>query len=262
MRIAVVTQNAPLYLPQFLDNFLATLSGSEHEITDILIFSSTFEKTIWQELGERFRFYGPVDFVRALAHIAKGKALSALHRFRPQSQCHSIGNVIQKYGLRRFATDSVNSGDFIDRIASAKIDLVISIASPKIFRQPLLDAPTYGCINYHTAMLPKYRGRQPLFWAMLHDEAEVGISIHEMDAKLDNGPILVQERVKVESGETLHSLYLKTIERGPGLMVEAIEKLDGGISDRIENDKAQATSFRFPGPEDSRKFRAQGKRFF
>lgn len=262
MRIAVVTQNAPVYLPQFLDDFFTRLTDSGHEVTDILVFSATFDKSVAQELRERYRFYGPAAFVRTLAQILKEKILASLHRFRPGGRCHSIGNVIRKHGLRRFETDSVNSSGFLKRIGEANIDLVVSVASPKIFRQALLNAPRLGCINYHTALLPRYRGRQPLFWALLHGDKEVGISIHEMDAKLDNGPILVQERITVEPGETLHSLYLKTIERGPRLLVQAIDMLDRSETERIENDATQATTFPFPGPEDSRKFRQAGRRFY
>ena len=87
-----------------------------------------------------------------------------------------------------------------------------SVFSPMVFKKNLLNSPTFGCINYHTGALPQYRGRQPLFWSILNNEKNIAISIHEMDEKLDNGPIIVQKFIHIEENESLHSLYLKTIK--------------------------------------------------
>jgi methionyl-tRNA formyltransferase len=195
-------------------------------------------------------------------HIIVNKLLSILFYIFPPIGCHSVSNVMSKYKIRRFLTDSVNSEGFIQYIKENKIDLIISIASPQIFAEDILNAPGKGCINYHTALLPKYRGRQPLFWALLNDEKEIGISIHEMDRELDNGPIIVQRRLPVTPGDSLHSLYHKTIKIGPKLLIEALDKLDKECPDRIANDFAQATYNGFPTEEDAKRFRSTGKRMF
>ena len=64
----------------------------------------------------------------------------------------------------------------------------------KFLRKKILDAPKYGCINYHTALLPKYRGRQPLFWALLNNEKTTGITIHKMDEFIDKGELIIQKK--------------------------------------------------------------------
>jgi methionyl-tRNA formyltransferase len=97
---------------------------------------------------------------------------------------------------------------------------------------------------------------------MLNDEKEVGVSIHEMDESLDNGAILVQKKVLIHEKDSLHSLYLKTIEVGVEAMLEAIEKLDNNFCKRIFNDSNKATYFNFPKKEHGKLFRKKGKKFF
>jgi methionyl-tRNA formyltransferase len=195
-------------------------------------------------------------------HIGRNKLLSFVFHIFPHIGCYSVDNVIRKYKLKNYKTNSINSKDFVKHIQTNQIDLIISIASPQIFKNEILNAPRKGCINYHTALLPKYRGKQPLFWAFLNEEKEIGISIHEMDEKLDNGPIIIQRKIPVNSEDTLHSIYLRTIKIGPSLLMEAIKKLDNDCKDRIRNDPKQAIYNSFPTKEDAKLFKYKEKRFF
>ncbi len=262
MRIVVITQNAPLYIATFLDDFFAGLSNTSHKIVSIVVLSSTYKSTILNELVKRFRYYGPIQFVKAVVRILSNIFWACVFWLAPNVGCHSVDNVIRKYELRRYEIESVNSERFIKYVNEEKIDVVLSIAAPQVFKKKLLMAPRKGCLNYHTGLLPEYRGRQPLFWALLNNESEVGITVHEMDAEIDNGPIVAQERVSVNSDDTLDTLYLKTMKRGAPLLLAAIEKVSGGSADRIKNDSQRATYFGFPGPQDAREFRAKGKKFF
>lgn len=261
MKIVIVTQKAPMYLAPFLDDFLGKIGKTSHVIKSIVVFSPYFKNSSLQEIKKRYNYYGSIDFIKMVCHMIRNKILSFVFNIYPIN-CYSVNNIIRKYRIKRYETDSINSKDFIEYIKTSQIDLVISIASPKIFKKDILTAPIKGCINYHTAFLPKYRGRQPLFWALLNEEKEVGISIHEMDEKIDNGPIIVQNKIPVSSKDTLHSLYLKTIKIGPMLLMEAIKKLDNDCKDRIENDSKQATYNSFPIKDDTKLFKSKGKRFF
>ena len=156
---------------------------------------------------------------------------------------------------------SINSKSFIEYIKSNKIDLIISIAAPKIFKKQLLNTPKFGCINYHSALLPKYRGRQPLFWALYNNEKETGVSIHEMNEKIDDGPILIQEKFLISKKDSLHSLYLKSLEIGPKVLLKAINIIDRQDITRIEN-KSNNNYYSFPKVNTGKQFRKMGKHFF
>ena len=262
MKLFIITQNAPMYLAEFLDDFLGRVDASGHKVEGICLLSPFFKKSVLQGIAERYRYYGFTDFCKMAAHIARNKLMALVCRLVPALGCYSVDNVLRKYGLADHKTGSINSAEFVGHIRESGIDVIISIASSQIFKHELLHAARKGCINYHTAILPRYRGRQPLFWALLNGEREVGISIHEMDEELDNGPIIAQVRIPVSPEDTLHSIYRKTIAAGPALLMDAVATLEAGCGDRLPNDAGQKTCYRFPTRADARLFKERGRRFF
>ena len=156
----------------------------------------------------------------------------------------------------------VNSDEFRAYLQAEHIDLVISIACPKIISEETLATPRFGSINYHTGKLPEYRGRQPMFWALLNREKDVTITVHEMRGKLDAGPIVVEEVVPLDSDETLHSLYKKTVARGPEVVCQAVKKIGAGDTSRRENDVRDTQCYSFPSKKDGAEFRARGYRYY
>lgn len=261
MKIIIVTQNAPMYLSSFLNDLCFKISQSEHRINGILSLSPLSNNNVSHEFMRRFNYYGPIDFIFMSYHILKNILLSKISSRYPAIGCYSINNIADKYNIDLLYFKSVNSTDFINYVEVNSIDLIISIASPERFKDSILAAPNKCCINYHTGLLPKYRGRQPLFWAMLHNEKEVGISVHVMDKKLDNGPILVQRKITISPEDSLHSLYLKTIKIGPQLLIDAINILNDDKPDRIDNDFTKAEYLSFPNNKDAQLFRKRGMRF-
>ncbi len=259
MKIVIITQNAPVYLGQFLDQLLEDL---EHKVKGIVVLSPFFKKNFVDDIIERFHFYGYKSFFLMSGFILYNKIRSLIHNIFKSGVCFSVSNVIKKYELDREIIDDINSVDFINYIKDNKIDLIISIASPKIFKEKLINAPTLGCINYHTGFLPKYRGRQPLFWAMHNDEDFFGISIHFMDKLIDNGPIIVQQKIPIEPSDSLHSLYKKSITFGPKLLQLAINKIVDKTHKIIKNHDSEKTHYSFPSREDGKKFRSNNKNFF
>ena len=251
-----------MYLAEFLNDFLSRMAQTSHSIEAITALSPFSQASVWHETRRRYQYYGLADFLKFSLYALTNKILSLLFRKFPSVGCHSLSNVVAKYKIKRLDTVSINDYYFIGYVRKNQIDLVVSIAAPQLFEKELLSLPKKGCINYHSALLPKYRGRQPLFWALLNGEKEVGISIHEMDEELDNGPTIVQERIPVSPADSLHSLYLKTIQVGPQLLIKAIQILDENNPARIKNDRTQATAYRFPTREDARKFKLKGERFF
>jgi methionyl-tRNA formyltransferase len=256
MRLVILTQDAPIYLAPFLDNLFTRLAQTEHEVVAVVSLPPFFKKSRLKEIRERYQFYGTVAFVQMVGYILLNKIRSWL------GQPTSVTRVLQKHHIPRHEVSNVNQPVFLDWLRENQIELVVSVAFPKILKQPLLSAPPKGCINYHTALLPRYRGRMPLFWALLNGESEVGITVHEMDEGIDSGAIITQERLPVDPADSLHDLYIKTTQRGVGVLLKAIEMLAAGDPARLVNDPAQATYFTFPTPDEAYRFRRIGKRFF
>ena len=101
----------------------------------------------------------------------------------------------------------------------------------------------------------------PVFWAMLNDEKEVGVSIHKMAEGIDEGEVITQDRIKISHKDSLHDIYKKCFEISPDLVLEAINILEHSKKYRIVNKSRERTYFSFPKKEDIRLFRKKGKRF-
>ena len=93
-------------------------------------------------------------------------------------------------GLEVFQPPILKTDEVYEKLASYQPDLMVVAAYGRILSQRLLDLPTYGCINVHGSLLPKYRGAAPIQWAVLNGECKTGVTTMQMSAGLDTGDIL------------------------------------------------------------------------
>lgn len=111
---------------------------------------------------------------------------------------------------------------FIDELRRLEPDLIAVAAYGQILPKSILDLPRFGCINVHASLLPKYRGAAPIQWAILNGEAETGVTIMKMDAGMDSGDILTQERTPIERGDNAQTLHDRLGRMGADLLVRTI----------------------------------------
>ena len=100
----------------------------------------------------------------------------------------------------------------------------------------------------------------PNFWQLYHGEKTVGITIHKINQRIDEGEILLQRQIPVVPGESLDELIKRTKRAGAHLMVEAIESLKKGENHFEKNRSEEGSYFSFPTSRDVRKFRSMGYR--
>src|SRR5437867_1047330 len=139
-------------------------------------------------------------------------------------------------------------------------DLLISLAASQVLHRRILEVPRLGCINLHSAPLPRYQGMMPNFWTMVHGEPEAAVTVHYMVEKLDAGDILLQWPVPIRPGDSLHDLMVRSKEVGVRCLLEAVARIERGTVERRAMDASQATYFSFPTREDARRLRRQGRR--
>eukprot|EP01098_Paradermamoeba_levis_P001704 TRINITY_DN11968_c0_g1_i1.p1 TRINITY_DN11968_c0_g1~~TRINITY_DN11968_c0_g1_i1.p1 ORF type:complete len:204 (+),score=2.39 TRINITY_DN11968_c0_g1_i1:81-692(+) len=156
---------------------------------------------------------------------------------------------------------NINKDENLEKIRAYKPDLLVSIAGNQIFKRKLLDVATYGCINLHTALLPKYRGLMPSFWVLKNGETHTGVSVFFVDEGIDSGPILVQDKLAIGNMSQAELIDV-TKKMGMDAILKSIDKIHSGKYTLIENDASQMTYFTFPTREDVKAFRAAGKRFY
>jgi methionyl-tRNA formyltransferase len=128
----------------------------------------------------------------------------------------------------------------IERFRALDLDAAIVAAYGLILPQPLLDAPRLGCFNVHASLLPRWRGAAPIQRAILAGDAETGITIMRMEAGLDTGPMLTQERIAIDrmTGGALHDALAAL---GARLMAESLPRLQAGALTATPQPEAGAT---------------------
>lgn len=104
-----------------------------------------------------------------------------------------------------------------------RADLLVVVAYGLILPQAVLDLPRLGCLNVHASLLPRWRGAAPVERALLAGDAETGLTIMRMEAGLDTGPILLQERLAIGPQETGASLLERLAARSGPLLLAAVE---------------------------------------
>jgi methionyl-tRNA formyltransferase len=147
----------------------------------------------------------------------------------------------QKLGLPVIQPRRLREPEAMEQLKSWQPDLVVVAAFGQILRPGVLDLPRLGCINVHASLLPRWRGAAPIQAAILHGDAETGITIMRMDPEVDTGPILSQRSLLILPVDTANSLSIRLAYLGAELMIETLPGyLDGQIVPRFQNE-ASAT---------------------
>lgn len=149
--------------------------------------------------------------------------------------------VAEREGIPLLQPTKMKDSAFLDALRAWQPDLIVVVAFGRILPPVILELPPLGCINVHASLLPKYRGAAPIHWAIINGERETGITTMLMDAGMDTGPILLQERVLIEPDETAGTLSTKLAEVGGRLLSDTIRRLKEGTIAPQPQDHAQAT---------------------
>jgi len=129
----------------------------------------------------------------------------------------------------------------IQALAALKADIMVVVAYGLLLPQAVLDAPRLGCINIHASILPRWRGAAPIQRAILAGDSETGITIMQMEAGLDTGPMYLVERLPIESDETGGSLHDKLSPLGAKALMAALPGIVDGSLQAEAQDDARST---------------------
>ncbi len=259
LRILFITQDDPFYVRVFFEEFLKAYKPLD-DVKGVVITRAIGKESTWALMKQMFAFYGPWDFLRTGTRYAGAKGLGLLQeRFHWKGRS-GLAQLCRTYGVEAFYENDVNSRSFLEKAAGLDLDLIISVAASVIFREGLLNLPKRGCLNIHNGKLPRYRGMMPVFWQLYHGEKEIGITVHEMNVKLDDGRILLQEGVPVEPGETLDSLMRRMKRVAARMIIRILAEMEAGSVQYRENPSADASYYSFPTKEDVKEFKRRGNR--
>jgi methionyl-tRNA formyltransferase len=129
-----------------------------------------------------------------------------------------------------------------DWVKSRLPEVIVLAFVTDIVPKAMIDIPKYTAINYHPSLLPKYRGGSAIHWAIINGETETGVTIHYIDAGIDTGDIIIQERVPISPEDTVASLYFERLYPiGVRMIAETVRMIGEGKAPRIKQDDSQAS---------------------
>jgi methionyl-tRNA formyltransferase len=144
-------------------------------------------------------------------------------------------------GLPIYQPERIRDEAAQTRIREANADLMVVVAYGQILPASLINAPRFGTLNVHASLLPKHRGPAPIEWAILMGDTETGVTIMQMDAGVDTGPILAQETVALGPNDKAAELEDRLAELGARLLVHTISDLLEGRVHPVPQADAGAT---------------------
>lgn len=136
---------------------------------------------------------------------------------------------------------TMKTPEVLEKFTALHADLAILAFVTQIVPPPVFNAPRLGSICFHPSLLPKYRGRSAINWALINGETKTGISLFWVDEGIDTGPILLQKEVAVDPDDTTGTLYFnKLFPVGVEAIAEAVDLIKAGNPPRIVQDESQA----------------------
>jgi methionyl-tRNA formyltransferase len=140
----------------------------------------------------------------------------------------------------RFAPRSLRGAATQEKLSATAPDLIVVACFPWRIPQALIDTATIAAVNLHPSLLPRWRGPDPIAWALAEGDETTGITIHLLDEDFDTGPILAQRSIPINSSESMEELEDRLAKLGAELLVELVRGLPALPTPRVQ-DESQAT---------------------
>ena len=155
-------------------------------------------------------------------------------------------------GVPVFTPESVNNDEWRAKIAALQPDLILSVYYRNMIGTKILDLPPLGAWNMHGSLLPGYRGRAPINWAVLHGEPRIGMTLHRMVKSADAGAMVDQEGVDIGPRDTAEQAFRKVLPCARKVLARQIDALLAGKAKETPQDESKVTYFGGRKPEDGR----------
>lgn len=164
----------------------------------------------------------------------------------------SVAGVAAEAGIPVITPEDPNTPEVLALVRDARPDFLFSFYYRHMLKAPLLEAAPRGAFNLHGSLLPKYRGRVPVNWAIIHGETETGATLHVMNVKPDNGPIVDQMAVPILPDDTAREVFDKLTVAAEIVVWRSLPGLIEGSAEFREQDLSQGAYFGGRRPEDGR----------
>lgn len=254
LKVIVLTQEDSFFIPLNIKKLSEVAS-----IKEIVVLNT--KGSLVNKTSNFFLWFGLFQFVKMGFMVGFRYFLNILDNLffykilRGEGSIKTIANM---KGIPYLVLKNVNSPEFLEHIKQLEIDLIVSYSCPVVIKPPLLSYPKYGIINVHGSYLPEFQGLLPSFWHLYHKSEFGGATVHYMSEKIDDGDIIVQERIDLKNCKTMFELMQLTKKTGGDLMVKAVLLLAEEKVNPVKNETSKGSYYSWPTKEQAIEFRKNG----
>ena len=193
-----------------------------------------------------------VRCLRVLLAHGVDVALVVTHEDDPRETIwfESVARVARERGIPVIAPADPSAAAVVDRVAACRPDFIFAFYYRRMLEPRLLALAPRGALNMHGSLLPRYRGRVPVNWAIIQGETETGATLHYMTEKPDAGDVVAQTAVPILPDETAKEVFDKVTAAAEATLDRALPGLVAGSAPRTPQDPRRASYFGGRKPED------------
>lgn len=263
MRIFIITMDDPVQTKNFIKKII---DARQNDIIGVAV--SKGDRLTLSKGKSKLAYVISLLLIMGPWNFFKNSFVTVFHKIKKKGHAAgilpdpSVLGYASKLGIPVFRIKTPNNKEFLEKLRELKPDIIIN-QSQNILKKELLEVPSIGVLNRHNALLPKNRGRLTPFWVLYKGETETGVSIHFVEEGLDSGKIVVQERYPVGKHDGFNTIVKKNYKIAPEAMLKALDLLESGEVNLIDNNDDEATYNTTPTLNEAMSFRLKRiKRFF
>jgi len=200
--------------------------------------------------------YHDVGCAGLVALLEAGHDVAAVftHRDDPEEDIWfgSVADLAAAHGLPVHAPERVNEPRWFELVRGLRPDAIFSFYYRRILAPEITQAAARGAINLHGSLLPRWRGRSPVNWVLIHGERETGVTLHHMIESPDAGDVIAQRSIPIAPEDTALTLHRKLVAAAGELVRDTLPSIERGTAGRTPQDPALATWGRRRRPADGR----------
>ena len=262
MRIFLIIDETNFYQPNYVASILRQSKGC-HFIGCALVTKILPKSNIELYMLKNFHCLTLMEICKLCCKKTQFVFKDLFFKKTANGNFYSVKAVLRFFKINYFTVkNDINTTEYLTKIRNSRPDIILSSNSLK-FGSELLSLAQH-CINRHSALLPSYGGLWPILHALSNGETKVGVTVHRMTTRIDDGPVITQEEIIVEDHDTVDSLYQKCFVASTSVTLQAIKLIQEGSNAHEVNSKGTNISrsyFGFPTSWTWRKLREKNRRF-
>ena len=234
-------------------------------IQDRILDSNTTTLGLFNKVKKKSSLQFAIFYAREIINYKIAVLIRRIfHMNKHSNDCYieTNANLGKMFGIPVFKIEgSINDEIWLNKINEIKPDLIICIRYAEILKNSLLTIPNGGVINFHPSLLPKYKGMAPIFQALLHNENEIGFSLHYIDEGIDTGKIIKRQKIKTEKNESVSHIAIRAHVVAGYELLSILNNLKKGDKKTEQITQDNGNYFSWPEKKDVKIFMQSNKKY-